>query len=120
MNWIEALPRDDLPSGARRVLNVAGSEILLLNSGGEVHAVGNRCPHMQAKLAKGEVTEDGGIVCPRHHSVFDLKTGAVEEWVPWPPVVGRALGAIAQENDLPVYPTKVENGSIWVGVEESE
>ncbi|MGD8996619.1 MAG: nitrite reductase (NAD(P)H) small subunit, partial [Anaerolineae bacterium] len=61
----------------------------------------------------------GLIVCPRHHSVFDLETGAVQEWAPWPPVVGRALGAIYQENTLPVYPTKVENGRIWVGIEES-
>ena len=53
-------------------------------------------------------------------SVFDLETGAVQEWVPWPPVAGRALAAIARENGLPVYPTKVENGSIWVGIEDYE
>jgi nitrite reductase/ring-hydroxylating ferredoxin subunit len=40
--------------------------------------------------------------------------------VPWPPVVGRALSAISQENALPVFPTKVEDGSIWVAVEETE
>lgn len=74
---------------------------------------------MRAKMEKGEVTDEGGIVCPRHHSVFDLETGAVEEWVTWPPIVGRALGAISQENALPVFPTKVEDGNIWVGVEET-
>jgi nitrite reductase/ring-hydroxylating ferredoxin subunit len=93
--------------------------VLLINREGEIHAVGNRCPHMQAKLINGEVTEEGVIVCPRHHSVFDLETGAVQEWVPWPPVVGRALAAISQENALAVFPTKIENGSIWVRIEES-
>jgi nitrite reductase/ring-hydroxylating ferredoxin subunit len=120
MKRIEALSKDDLPSGIRRVISVAGREVLLINRGGEVHAVGSRCPHMQAQLANGEVTENGVIVCPRHHSVFDLETGTVQEWVPWPPVVGRVLGALAQENALPVYPTKVEDGSIWVGIEDAE
>jgi nitrite reductase/ring-hydroxylating ferredoxin subunit len=119
MNWTEVLSKDDLPPGSRRVSSVAGREVLLINREGEIHAVGNRCPHMQAKLINGEVTEEGVIVCPRHHSVFDLETGAVQEWVPWPPVVGRALAAISQENALPVFPTKIENGSIWVRIEES-
>jgi nitrite reductase/ring-hydroxylating ferredoxin subunit len=120
MNWIEVLSKDDLPPGTRSVSNVAGKEVLLINHGGEIHAVGARCPHMRDDMKDGEVTENGFIVCPRHHSVFDLETGAVQEWVPWPPVVGRALGAISQEKPLPVYPTKVEQDSIWVGIEASE
>jgi len=120
MNWIEVLSKEDLPPGTRKVSNVAGKGVLLINREGEIHAVGNRCPHMQANLEDGEVTDDGFIVCPRHHSVFDLQTGAVKEWVPWPPVVGRALGAISQEKPLPVCPTKIESDSIWVGIEASE
>ncbi len=119
MNWTNVLPEAELPKGARRVVTVAGQDVLLINHQGEIHAVDNRCPHLQAKMEKGEVTDDGAIVCPRHHSVFDLATGAVREWVTWPPVVGRALGAISQENALPVYPTKIDEGAIWVGLEES-
>ena len=120
MNWSNVLSESELPEGARRVVTVAGREILLINREGDIYAVGNRCTHMQAKMEKGEVTDENTIVCPRHRSAFDLKSGAVEEWVAWPPVVGRALGAISQENALPVFPTKVEDGSIWVGVEEME
>jgi len=119
MNWIRVLSREDLPPGTRRVSEVKDREILLINHRGEIYAVGNRCPHMQARLENGELTASGEIVCPRHHSVFDLETGSVEDWVPWPPVVGRALGAISQQNSLPVYPTKIEDGGIWVGIEES-
>jgi len=120
MNWTDVLSQADLPQGARKVVTVAGREILLINQAGEIHAVGNRCPHLQARMEKAEVTEQGTIVCPRHHSVFDLETGSVEKWVPWPPVVGRALGAISQEDKLPVYPTRIENGRIWVGTGEWE
>ncbi len=120
MNWTNVASEADLPQGARRVVTVAGKEILLINHQGHIHAVDNRCPHLQAKMENGELTEDGAIVCPRHHSVFALDTGEVQEWVPWPPVVGRALGAISQENALPVYPTKVEDGSIWVSFEEPQ
>ena len=116
MEWRNVLPEDALPVGAKRVVTVAGTEVLLLNHAGEVHAVANRCPHLGAELINGEVTEEVTIVCPRHRSVFDLKTGGVREWVPWPPVVGRALAAISPEHVLPVYPTKVESGSIWVAI----
>lgn len=120
MNWNNVLSEADLPDGARRVLTIADQQVLLINHQGHIHAVGNRCPHMGAKMEKGDVTEDGAIVCPRHRSVFDLEDGTVREWVPWPPVVGRALGAVSQENALPVYPTKVEDGSIWVAEEPHE
>jgi len=120
MNWTQVLPEADLPDGARRVVTVGEREVLLINHTGEIHAISNRCTHMNARMEKGEVTGDGTIICPRHHTVFRLETGAVEAWVPWPPVVGRALGALSQENALPTYSTKVEAGSIWVGSEVSE
>ncbi len=119
MSWTVVISSDELPPGGRRVSDVKGREVLLINHRGDIHAVGNRCPHMGAKMERGEITEDGAIVCPRHHSVFDLETGAVEEWVPWPPLVGRALGAVSRKDSLPVYRTKIEDGSIWVDIEES-
>jgi nitrite reductase/ring-hydroxylating ferredoxin subunit len=79
----------------------------------------NKCPHMGAALEQGKVTEDGTLVCPRHRSEFDLRTGEVKKWAPWPPAVGRVLGSISRERPLPVYPTRIDQGSIWVGTEDS-
>jgi len=62
------------------------------------------------------VTADGDIVCPFHHSVFSLETGAVKAWAPWPPGVGKLLGVVKPENPLHIFPTKVEYGGIWIGV----
>jgi nitrite reductase/ring-hydroxylating ferredoxin subunit len=120
VDWIEVLRDEQLADSQRRVVSVEGRPILLLRHEGNIYAVDNACPHMGAALESGEVTEDATIVCPRHHSAFDLRTGEVKAWTPWPPGVGRLLGSVAKEKALRVYPTRVERGSIWVGVEESD
>lgn len=119
MDWIAVLREDELPDGERRVVEVHGRPILVLHHQGQVYAVDNVCPHMGAALDGGEVTDDGTIVCPRHHSAFELRTGNVTEWAPWPPGVGRILGGISPERPLPVFATRIKEGSIWVGLPES-
>jgi nitrite reductase/ring-hydroxylating ferredoxin subunit len=100
------------------VVKVGKRNILLLTHDNQLVAVDNTCPHMKLPLKNGEITEDGAIVCPWHHSAFDLGTGDVKEWSPWPPVVGKALGLISRQKALSVFPVRVEEGSIWVEVEE--
>ena len=99
------------------MLTIAGHEVLLVRHRGEVFAVESRCPHMGGNLKDGRITDDGHIVCPLHHSEFDLRTGEVLAWAPWPPGVGAVLGAIRQKRALVVYPTRVSEGAIWVGSE---
>ena len=117
MEWIKVLDAEALPAGQRQEVQVQGHKILLLEHEGEIYAMLARCPHMGVSLRKGKITEDNDIVCPLHHSVFSLKTGEVKEWAPWPPVVGKLLGAVKPEQPLHVYPTKVEDGIFWIGVD---
>jgi nitrite reductase/ring-hydroxylating ferredoxin subunit len=116
MEWVKALAQDELPAGERQVVKVRERSILLIHEGGEIYAIASACPHMRLPLKGGKV-EGGTIVCPWHHSAFDLHTGDVQAWSPWPPAVGKMLGALSREKALPVYPTKVEDGVIWVGIE---
>ncbi len=116
MGWTKVLSESDLPQGARQVVTVDGQKILLLNHGAKIHAVANRCPHMNLPMKKGKITEDGAIVCPFHRSAFDLCSGEAKEWTPFPPVVGQLMGKIKAANPLPVFPTRTEDGSIWVEV----
>ena len=58
------------------------------------------------------------ILAVEKYIAFDLDTGDVKEGSPWPQAVGRMLGALSREKALAVFPTKVENGLIWVGVEQ--
>ena len=117
MSRQQALPESELPEGKRQVVNVPGRSLLLMRNAGEIYALDSACPHLRLPLQAGKTTEDGAIVCPWHHSAFDLHTGDVKAWSPWPPGVGRVLGAISRAKTLPVHPTKVEDGMIWVNSE---
>jgi 3-phenylpropionate/trans-cinnamate dioxygenase ferredoxin subunit len=63
------------------------------------------CSHAEASLSEGEVdVDDETIECPRHGSVFDLRTGKP-----------RSLPAT-----LPVltFPVKVEGDAIMIELED--
>ncbi len=117
MNWIKVLSQDELPPNERKVVKVDQHTILLLHHNNQIYAVENSCPHLRLPLQKGKVTDDGAIVCPFHRSAFDLSSGNVKEWSPWPPGIGKVLGMVSTEKVLPVFPTRVEEGSIWVGLQ---
>ena len=48
----------------------------VFNLNGEFYAIEDRCSHDDGPLAEGDFEPDEGVViCPRHGSRFDLKTG---------------------------------------------
>lgn len=117
MNWIKALSQDELPANARKVVKLEEKAILLLNHNNKIYAVENNCPHMKLPMRKGKITDDGAIVCPFHRSAFDLETGELKEWTPFPPGVGKLMGMISQQKSLGVFPTRIDEGSIWIDLE---
>jgi len=113
MGWTKVLSETDLADGDRQVVKVEGRKIVVLKHEGTVHAVDNACPHLKLSIRKGKIV-DGAIVCPWHRSAFDLESGAVQTWTPFPPGVGKVMSLMSSEKSLPIFPTKVEDGSIWV------
>ena len=118
MNWVKVLSQESLAPGAREVVKVGKQAILIINHSSEIFAVDNKCPHLKLSLKKGKVTDDGAIVCRWHRSAFDLRSGEVKEWCTFPPVVGSMMGKMSDKKSLPVYPTRIEDGNILVGLEE--
>ena len=116
MNWIKVLPAAQLPEGERQVVKVQDHSILLIHEQGKVYAMLSACPHMRLPLKGGKITDDEAIVCPFHRSAFDLNTGDVKTWSPWPPGVGKMLGAVAREKALRVFPTRIAEGSVWIAL----
>jgi len=67
---------DDLPPGAKRVVTWEDLEIGVVNCGGDILAIEDRCSHDDGDLMEGDVDmESCTVECPRHGSVFDLRTG---------------------------------------------
>jgi NADPH-dependent 2,4-dienoyl-CoA reductase/sulfur reductase-like enzyme/nitrite reductase/ring-hydroxylating ferredoxin subunit len=80
-----------IPAGALRknhqVLgHVGDANVLVVQVGEEVFAVGANCTHYKGPLAEGLVVGDT-VRCPWHHACFNLRTGV--------PVRGPALDPIA-------------------------
>jgi nitrite reductase/ring-hydroxylating ferredoxin subunit len=117
MNWIKVLSESELSEGTRQVVKVQDHSILLIHENGEVYAMLNACPHMRLPLKGGKITDGETITCPFHHSAFDLHTGDVKAWSPWPPVVGKMLGSVSREKALRVFPTRIDEGSIWIDLD---
>ena len=67
---------NELKPGERRLLEWEDLEIGVFNCGGALFAIEDRCSHDNGPLAEGEFDETACTVeCPRHGSLFDLKSG---------------------------------------------
>ena len=95
---------DDLPPGAKRVVMWEDLEIGVVNCGGEILAIEDRCSHDDGELLEGEVDwEDCRVECPRHGSWFDLRTGKPLNLPAYVPV--------------DTFPVAVEDGVIRVEID---
>jgi 3-phenylpropionate/trans-cinnamate dioxygenase ferredoxin component len=84
---ISVCPLAELPPGARRIVEWEDLEIGVFNCGGELLAIEDRCSHDNGPLAEGEFDEATCTVeCPRHGSLFDLRTGAPRSLPAYVPV----------------------------------
>jgi 3-phenylpropionate/trans-cinnamate dioxygenase ferredoxin subunit len=73
---IDVCTLDELPPGSMRLLEHEDLEIAVVNCNGDVLAIEDRCSHDDGPLVEGELdTSRCAVECPRHGSVFDLRTG---------------------------------------------
>ncbi len=95
----------------KKVMKVAvkGKDILISNIKGEYFAIDNKCNHMGGSLVEGNI-EGNKVICPKHGSVFDLKTGKVEE-------KGKLFFLKVKVKDQRKYPVKIEGNDIYIKVE---
>jgi len=73
---IDICPVNELAPGERRLVEWEDLEIGVFNCAGMVYAIEDRCSHDDGPLVEGELDEQAcTIECPRHGSLFDLRTG---------------------------------------------
>jgi len=68
---------DELSPGEMRLVEVEGRKIGVFHAeDGELYAIEDRCAHDDGPLAEGEFDAAACTVeCPRHGSLFDLRSG---------------------------------------------
>ncbi|MFA5312697.1 MAG: Rieske (2Fe-2S) protein [Methanomassiliicoccales archaeon] len=100
--WIFAADVTDVGARPLKAVFPKGVPIMLIPRGERVFALSNRCPHMGCPLTGGTLKGDT-IVCPCHDWSFDIRTGEL---------------AMSREVKLTSYETKVEDGRIFVKLED--
>ena len=88
MTTITVCNIDELPEGEMRLVEADGRKIGVFHCpGGELRAIEDRCSHDDGPLAEGEFDPTSCTVeCPRHGSLFDLRTGRPKSLPAYRPV----------------------------------
>jgi 3-phenylpropionate/trans-cinnamate dioxygenase ferredoxin subunit len=80
-------PVEELPPGEVKIVRAGELAIGVYNVGGEYYAIEDRCSHDDGPLAEGDFDPERMLViCPRHGSEFDLRTGRPQSLPAYLPV----------------------------------
>lgn len=108
MNYVKVAETSQISPGNKLKIALENKEILLVNIQGTYYALNNKCPHMGGSLYDGTL-EGNSIICPRHHSRFDLTTG---ESIEGPKILLMRFKVKNAES----YPVKLEGNDILIGI----
>ena len=103
MSDVEVADANSFPPGSSKIVRDGDLWVGVYNCGGELYALEDRCSHDDGPLCEGEWEHDEcRVICPRHGSAFDLRSG-------------RPLSLPAFE-PVETYPVVVEDGVVKVEV----
>lgn len=78
---------------------------IVLDSSGEIHAIGDTCSHGQISLSDGFV-EDGSLECWAHGSAFSLTTGMPQNLPAFEPV--------------PVFVVEIDGDDVFIDPQQTK
>jgi 3-phenylpropionate/trans-cinnamate dioxygenase ferredoxin component len=91
----------DVPEEGAIGLEVQGTPVAIVRTGGEIFALYDVCSHEEVPLSEGDVY-DHTLECWLHGSLFDLRTGEPTG----PPAT----------KPVPVYPVRTEGDDVYVAL----
>ena len=104
MRFVSVAQAASIEPGTGRSVEVCGLRIAVYNFEGEIFALDDSCSHRGAFLGAGFLEGDS-VMCPMHGWAFHVKTGAC---------------LTNPSRPVRVYPVKVEDGEVFVGLRDSE
>lgn len=109
MRYVKIAQTSEIKDGEKKKVQAGDKVLLLTQIGDTYYAIDNRCPHMGGSLYDG-ILSGSTITCPRHGSVFDVKTGAVIQR-------GKLAFIQVKVGEVHTYPVKVEGTDILADME---
>ena len=98
--WIKSVSCDALERDGRKVFRFEGRQIVLFDTGQEIFACNNRCPHEGYPLREGVLDKNCRLTCNWHNWKFDLRTGENQRG----------------GDKLRVYPVEVRGDYVWIQI----
>jgi nitrite reductase/ring-hydroxylating ferredoxin subunit len=132
-DYVEAGKVNEISNGQMKHVDINGKEIVIANLNGKFYAFAERCGHMNARLSRGNITQNT-VTCPFHAAKFDItsgkKTGEPVLEIPpgmepLPPTWQKYMESVGKEMsyiktyDQETYEVKVEGDSIKVRAQVS-
>ncbi len=109
MDYIRVASVSDVGMGQIMPVEAKGEKLLLTQVGAQFYVAQRKCPHLGFNLCRGSL-DGAAVVCPLHKAKFDLATGEIERD---PKLLFIQMKA---KNKLKVYPVKVLDSDIFVGI----
>lgn len=69
------MPTDWIAPGETTTVSVEGRPVAIANVEGEFYAFQFMCPHQATELGGQPLMRKCLLMCPQHHSIFDVRTG---------------------------------------------
>ena len=99
MKVVRAAVLGEVTPGAPHLADAAGTKIVLVRIGDQVHALGDTCAHQGGPLSGGKLS-GARLACPWHGWMYDVRTGQC---------VFPGRGA-----SVPSYPVRVDGDAVFV------
>ncbi|MEV5428683.1 non-heme iron oxygenase ferredoxin subunit [Streptomyces sp. NPDC052701] len=100
-SFVRACGVSELEEDTPKRVELDGTPVSIVQTGGEVFAIHDICSHANVSLSEGEV-DDCHIECWLHGSRFDLRSGKPD--------------ALPATRPVPVYPVKIEGDDVLVSL----
>ena len=92
-HFVEVAYLDELPKNGMKPVELFGRKIIVANTGREIVAFAQTCPHAKGEFDKGRL-RGANVVCPVHYYIWNVRSGEPVE--------------PADEDVLPRYPVRVD------------